>query len=138
MNGSDLLTPLGEDVEAEHPLARAGDELEQVNLLLGVRALVAPATKALALSLRLGLLDELPQGEVRVLSRPAHHRAELHRLLPQLPAHRRPPQLGFHPLALSCLLCWEPRARRRVHRIPARELARSRAGALARAGRGTN
>jgi hypothetical protein len=43
LDGSDLLTPLGEDVETEHPLARAGDELEQVNLLLGVRAL-APAT----------------------------------------------------------------------------------------------
>jgi hypothetical protein len=136
--GSDLLTPLGQDVEAEHPLARAGDELEQVNLLLGVRALVAPATKDLPLCLRLRLLVELPQGEVRLLGRPAHHRAKLHCLLPQLPAHRRPLQLGFHPLALSCLLYWEPRARRRVHRIPARELARSRAGALARAGRGTN
>ena len=58
-----LLTPLGKDVEAKHPLARACDELEQVNLLLGVGPLpaaIGSSAKALPLGLRLRLLHELP------------------------------------------------------------------------------
>lgn len=89
-----LLAPLGEDVEAKHALARACDELEQVDLLLGVRPLpaaIGSSAKTLPLGLRLRLLHELPQREVRFLRRPPHHRAQLHALLPQLPRHPRQP-----------------------------------------------
>lgn len=69
--GSDLLTPFGEDIEAEHALLGLDEVLEDVNLLLGIRLVGIP-----------GFLDELLEGEVGFLGGTADQGGELHRLLP--------------------------------------------------------
>lgn len=75
------MAPLGEHMEAEHPLPSLGDELEEVYLLLGVGSLVLR---------RPGPLHQLFEGEVGILRGSSHKGGELHRLLPQFRRHRPP------------------------------------------------
>lgn len=76
LRNPNLLAPFGEHVKPEHPLLRLDDEFEEIDLLLGIRA-VLPLSRRLA-----GLVDELLEGEVGVLRRSPDEGGEVHRLLP--------------------------------------------------------
>jgi hypothetical protein len=73
-----LLAPLGKYMEAKHALPGSSDELEKIDLLLSIQALLAELIPLLA------LLYQLLQRQVGVLRRSLDERREFNRLSPQL------------------------------------------------------